>query len=231
MRRLILLAALLLVPAWAWGAELKLLGEAREHKFATVESDAEGPWIVFGPNAAVVLESKTLAGTPVLGTPKPNLADSFPINGTKGVKFVGAPGWYVATQWPAGDEQASYLVIEMLPAKDRPVVIDPDKPPPPPPPPSTATAATYIYDKDKTAVPTQVRSAINKINLEKKIVATEFEDSTIDNTGQTPEQYKAALAFARAAGLPALVVTSGNNLLRVVKSPTTEEQVLEAVKP
>lgn len=230
MRRFLALA-LLLVPSWAWAAELKLLGEAREHRFATVESDKEGPWLVFGPNAAVVLESKTLAGTPVLGTPKPNLADSFPINGTKGVKFVGAPGWYVATQWPPGDEQASYLVIEILPAKDRPVVIDPVDPDKPPPvTPSTATSATYIYEKDETGVPpTPVLVGLDKINQEKKIVATTFEDPT-NSTGQVPAKLKTALAAARAAGLPALVVMSGGDLLRVVKDPKTVAQVLDAVK-
>lgn len=233
MRRILLSAALVALTCPCWAAELKLLGEAREHKFATVESDKAGPWMVLGPNAAVILESKSLGGVPVLGTPKPNQADLFPINGGKGVKFVGAPGWYVVIQWPPDEEVGSVLVVEMLPDGDKPVVVkpvDPD-PPPPPPPPVQPTAATYIYDKDKTAPPPAVEAALDKINREKKIVATKFEESTTDGTGQTPDQYKTALAAARLEGLPALVVTSHQVVLRIVKNPTTEAHVLEAVKP
>lgn len=237
MFRLSIAVALLLAQS-AFAADLKLLGEAREHRFVTVESDKEGPWLVLGPNAAVVLEATQLAGTPVLGTPKINKADAFPINGTRGVKFVGPPGFYAVTQWPPGDVEASVLVVEIRPTKDSPPVVtpkppvDPDKPPPPPPPPppSTATAATYIYEKDKTVPPTPVLVALDKLNREKKIIANTFDQDTVDGTGQTPDQYKVSLPAAVAAGLPALVVMSGDVVLRVVKDPRTTEAVLEAVR-
>jgi hypothetical protein len=45
-----------------------------------------------------------------------------------------------------------------------------------------------------------------------------------------PRQYQVALKAAREAGLPCLVVTAGDVVLRVLKSPTTEDQVLEAAK-
>ena len=230
------LAALLLAlaPAIALGADLKLIGEAREHKFATVESDVAGPWMVLGPNAAVVLESKTLGGMPVLGAPRINKADLRVAEGGKRADFVGAPGWYAVIQWPAEDAEASVLVVEMLPAGPRPPPVDPDKPPPvdpdKPPPRPPATSATYVYEKDDTVPPTPVVVAFDKINREKKIIADFFDDDTTDGTGQTPQRYKAAVAAARAAGLPALVLLNGDVVVRVVKNPKTEVEVLEAIK-
>lgn len=93
-----------------------------------------------------------------------------------------------------------------------------------------ATAATYVYDFRSTAVPSGVTSGINRLSREKKIVASLFEDDTRDNGGEVPDQYKVPLAEALKAGLPALVVTGGDKVLNVVKSPTTEEQVLGAVQ-
>lgn len=223
--------SLLLAPLPGYSADLKLLGEACEHKFVTVESDKEGPWLVLGPNAAVVLESKMLFGTPVLGAAKINKADSFPINGSKGCKFVGPPGHYAVTQWVTGEEEVSVLVVEVLASNYRPPPVDPVDPvKPPPPPPKPVTAVSYIYEKDETVPPTPVLVAFDKLNREKKIVATTFDDDTVDGTGQTPAQYTAALAAARVSGLPALVVMSGTEVVRVVKDPRTAEAVTEAIK-
>lgn len=93
------------------------------------------------------------------------------------------------------------------------------------------TAVTYVYEKDQNAVPVQVMAALNQINREQAIKATVFEQNTTDGTNDTPEQYKVALAAAKAAGLPALVVQAGDKVIRTVKAPTTIEQVTEAVKP
>ena len=54
-------------------------------------------------------------------------------------------------------------------------------------------------------------------------------DDGADGAGDVPQQYAAPLAAAREAGLPALVVTAGETVLKVVKSPTTAAQVMEAV--
>lgn len=92
-----------------------------------------------------------------------------------------------------------------------------------------ATAATYVYEKDQHAIPAPVLAALDKLNRERKIVATVFEQDTKDGTGETPEQYEVPLAAATNAGLPALVATNGSKVLRVVKNPQTEAAVLEAV--
>ncbi|HEX5104990.1 MAG TPA: hypothetical protein VFV87_14320 [Pirellulaceae bacterium] len=91
-----------------------------------------------------------------------------------------------------------------------------------------ATAATYVYEKDSGGVPPAVGSALGKLN-ERGIIATTFEDDTTNASQQVPTQYKNVLPAARDAGLPALVVSAGERVVRTLSKPTTEEQVLEAV--
>lgn len=95
--------------------------------------------------------------------------------------------------------------------------------------PSTATAAVYVHEKSDTAVPAAVLAALNTLNRQ-GIAATVFDKDTTDGSGETPDQYKAPLTAAKDAGLPALVVMAGERVLRTVKAPTTEAQVLEAVR-
>jgi hypothetical protein len=93
-----------------------------------------------------------------------------------------------------------------------------------------ATAVTYVYEKDSGGVPSAVGGALDKLNRrEPPIMATAFEEDTKDATGDTPLQYKAALIAAQAAGLPVLVVQAGDKVLKVVKAPKTDSEVLEAV--
>lgn len=93
--------------------------------------------------------------------------------------------------------------------------------------PVTATAATYIYEKDNGGVPPAVSAGLSELNA-KGITATTFEEDTVDGSGQVPDQYKVSLPAAREVGLPALVVMAGETVKRVVKAPTTMEQVVEA---
>lgn len=109
-----------------------------------------------------------------------------------------------------------------------PVVVDPNNPPVDPN--SPVTAATYVYEKDDTAVPTGVVTGINRLNRERNIIATLFEEDTRDGDGDVPDQYAVALAAATQAGLPAFIVQAGDKVLLVVKAPVTEAQVLEAVR-
>lgn len=101
---------------------------------------------------------------------------------------------------------------------------------PGPPSPSTkATAAVYVYEKDATAIPSAVFAAIDKLNRA-GIVATTFDKDIVDGGRQVPDQYKAPLAAATQVGLPSLVVVAGEKVLKVVKNPSTESAILEAVK-
>jgi len=97
-------------------------------------------------------------------------------------------------------------------------------------PANQVTAVTYVYEKDSGGVPSGVLVALDRLNRENKILATAFEDDTLNGSGETPAQYKIALAAANEAGLPALVVQADSKVVRVVKAPNTDSQVLEAAR-
>lgn len=116
---------------------------------------------------------------------------------------------------------------------------NPTQPDPPPtnPPPVTTTGlhVTLVYEKDQGPVRPAVAAALAKLNQQaidagRSAFADEFEEDTTDGDGQVPDQFRLALEAARKAGLPALVVVSGGKVMRVVKDPRTEADVLEAVK-
>jgi len=94
---------------------------------------------------------------------------------------------------------------------------------------TTATAATYVYEKDTHAIPAYVTQAVNRLNRERKIVATLLEDDTTNGDGEVPAQYRLALEAARKAGLPAMVAMAGGQVLRVTPKPASEAAVMEAV--
>lgn len=111
------------------------------------------------------------------------------------------------------------LIALLLFGKNSPVISPAEK----------ATAATYVYEKGDFAVPNPVKAALDKLNRERKIVATMFEDDTTDGDENVPEQYKVPLAAAKEAGLPSLVAHSGSKVLKVTKDPKTEEDVYKGV--
>jgi len=75
--------------------------------------------------------------------------------------------------------------------------------------PSGITAATYVYEQRDGAVPSAVMAGLNRLNRERKIVATAVDDDITDGTGDTPEQYKPAFTAAKELGIPVLIVTAG----------------------
>jgi len=114
-----------------------------------------------------------------------------------------------------------------------PIVPNPDDPNPPPIPNPNRTAlrATYVFEKDQSSPPRAVQSALQQLNAAGSVVASDFEDDTVDGTGEVPDQYVVAAAEAKKAGIPVLVVEFSDGTVRVVKDPKTAEQVTEAVKP
>jgi hypothetical protein len=92
------------------------------------------------------------------------------------------------------------------------------------------TAAVYIFEKDATPPPSSVRAGINRVNRETSVRATEFEDDATDGDGDVPAQYEVPLKAAREVGLPAFVVMAGDVVSKVTPKPTTEQQIVEAVK-
>lgn len=121
----------------------------------------------------------------------------------------------------------------VLPLPSGPLLVPAPAPAPSPAPgpvsPNKATAAVYVYEKDESAIPVGVTAGINKLNREKKITATLFEKDTVDGSGQTPDQYKPALDAAKRESIPSLVVLSGTAVVKVVKAPKTEAEVLSSI--
>lgn len=95
--------------------------------------------------------------------------------------------------------------------------------------PAAATAAVYVYEKDASAVPVGVTVGLNRLNRERKIVATLLEADSTAGGGDVPDQYRDALAAATASGLPALVVLSGSTVLSVTPAPTDADAIVRAV--
>jgi hypothetical protein len=151
--------------------------------------------------------------------------------------FVGRPGEYSlrlrAYDPERGIQSAvgNVKIVGAAPPKLPEPTPDPNPiPEPSPEPKKKVTMVTYVYEKDQTSVPRPVSLALQQLNAGGSIVATEFEEDTVDGTGDIPDQYKIALAEARQSGLPALVVQAGNSVVRVIKDPKTAESVLEASK-
>lgn len=107
----------------------------------------------------------------------------------------------------------------------------PTEPDVPPVDPTTRIdRVTYVYEKDFNITPRPVAFALQRLNAEyKDVIASEFEEDTLDGSGEVPDQYKIALEAARKSGLPALVIQAGSRVVKVIKSPTTEEQVMTEV--
>lgn len=153
--------------------------------------------------------------------------------------LVPGPNW-ATDKADVKQEKLTYLVDRKTTVERTPFIVEGVKPPDPPPPDpdepppgptSPATAATYIYEKDATPIPTAVSVGLNRLNREKKIRATLFEEDTKDGDGDVPDQYVVPLAAAQKVGLPALIITAGAEVLKVVKDPRTVEQVFEAIAP
>lgn len=141
--------------------------------------------------------------------------------------FGDAPMLFTAS---INGETSPYVAQRWIVAGGNPGPAPPGPGPQPPDTPPKVTAVTYVYEKDETPVPAPVQAALNRLNRERGITATLFEDDTTDGRNEVPEQYKTALAAAKESGLPSLVVQAGDKVISVVNAPTTEAQVLEAVK-
>lgn len=138
------------------------------------------------------------------------------------------PGAYLF--WLAGAEDLVPHVLT-IGGQPPPVVVPPVVQPPvvTPDPTRRATRATYVYEQRRGSVPPPVAAALSKLNVA-GVVASSIDQDVISGKGQAPAQYATALAEAKKAGLPCLVVEYTSGAPKVVAAPTTEAQVMEAVK-
>lgn len=92
-----------------------------------------------------------------------------------------------------------------------------------------ATAATYVYEQRSGPIPPEVLKGLSALNAQ-GIVATDVDQNVTNGNGEIPTQYKVAIPTAKESGIPSLVVTAGEKVVRVVKNPQTESDVTGAVK-
>jgi hypothetical protein len=95
--------------------------------------------------------------------------------------------------------------------------------------PAKITAATYVYEQRNGAVPNAVLDAIDQLN-KLGIEADSVDVDTVDGEGQVPDQYKVPFQAATELGLPAMIFTAGDAVVKGIKDPKTTEAVLEVVK-
>lgn len=91
-----------------------------------------------------------------------------------------------------------------------------------------ATKATYVYEQRAGSVPSPVLAALDKLNRS-GITASPVDQHVTSGKGPVPVQFVVAFEEAKKAGIPCLVVEYSTGPPKVVKAPTTAEQVLEAV--
>jgi len=155
-------------------------------------------------------------------------------NGLSGYVETATEGSYRVAVRGLRDGKVVGFVTTLIVGKAPQPPPGPDAPPvvvvPPVDPDTKVTTVTYVYEKDETAIPSAVHAALNRLNRERGIVATVFEQNTFDGDDQVPDQYAAALAAAKEKGLPCAVALAGDKVVRTAKAPTTEAEVLEVAK-
>lgn len=212
---------LLFVASPLWGAPptLVLPAEVKGEPgtFIAIRAETDAAWVNFKADAGLAVFPAGL-----LSDPKAT------------VLTASKPGRYRVWAYSGNDDggvDREVTVIIGAPPPEPPPGPNPPGPPSPPvvDPALKPTAAVYVYEKDSGGVPSPVMTGLNRLNREKKLLSTAFEEDSPNGSGEVPKQYKAAVAAARESGLPALVVTAGDKVLKVIKAPKTEAAVMEAV--
>jgi hypothetical protein len=133
-------------------------------------------------------------------------------------------------------EPRAYKQIDVVTESivDHKVVVGDPPPNPPPgptdPSPNKIDRVTFVFEKSKHPIPPQVAAAISKLNKDHGILASLFEQDSVDGKGQIPDQYKLAREAALKNGLPCLVAESGGKVVKIKSAPQTEADVMEVVK-
>jgi hypothetical protein len=84
---------------------------------------------------------------------------------------------------------------------------------------SKPDAVTYVHEQRSGSINPGIRAGLSTLN-EKGIVATEFDADTVNREGgSVPKQYVVPLAAAKKVGLPAVVSTAGDRVLKTIKDP------------
>ena len=94
--------------------------------------------------------------------------------------------------------------------------------------PAPDTVAVVYESSDIIPLP-YVTGALGKLQAD-GLQTRIFDKDVVTGTGQVPEYLKNAIEEATKNGLPALVVLSKGNVIKVQDLPKTESEIIEAVK-
>ncbi len=87
--------------------------------------------------------------------------------------------------------------------------------------PSQITSIDYVYERDATRIPQDIRSWLREVNEKTDIVASEIDDDTVDPSGNL----RTSIKEAKKAGIPALVVMAGEKALKIVLNPQNRDDL------
>jgi len=94
---------------------------------------------------------------------------------------------------------------------------------------SKADTVCVVYESSETIPPPYVTGALGGLQAD-GLQTRIFDKDVVTGTGQVPEYLKNAIDEATKNGLPALVVLSKGNVIKVQDLPKTESEIIEAVK-
>tara|TARA_R100001509_G_C4762725_1_gene180279 strand:+ start:231 stop:602 length:372 start_codon:yes stop_codon:yes gene_type:complete len=86
-----------------------------------------------------------------------------------------------------------------------------------------------IYESSETIPAPYVTGALGILQAD-GLQTRIFDKDVVTGTGQVPQYLKNAINEATKNGLPALVVLSKGNVIKVQDLPKTESEIIEAVK-
>ena len=94
---------------------------------------------------------------------------------------------------------------------------------------TTPDTVAVIYESSDTIPHPYVTGALGILQAD-GLQTRIFDKDVVTGTGQVPEYLKNAIREATKNGLPALVVLSKGNVIKVQDLPKTESEIIEAVK-
>lgn len=211
-------------------AQAPRFGDSAPAKAVAAQAVIDAPSTV-NPGDLLVLDASRSEAKKYLWLVHPKRT-ILPVDGGLRCVFAsGTPGQYtfilVVSDATGELQSVEHVVTVGVPPPPLPPVVVPTDPTVPPivTPAPPGTQATLIYEKDTNAnITAAVMAGLNKLNRERNIFAELHEAG--DNV---PERLKVAVAAAKAAGLPALIVHAGGKVIRVTKDPKTVDDVLKAV--
>ena len=94
---------------------------------------------------------------------------------------------------------------------------------------TTPDTGAVVYESSETIPPPYVTGALGSLQAD-GLQTRIFDKDVVTGTGQVPEYLRNAIREATKNGLPALVVLSKGNVIKVQDLPKTESEIIEAVK-